>query len=148
MLGPLHHRIAILTVRVALAAAFLSAVADRFGIWGPPGTVNVAWGEFSSFVAFTGMLLPFLPASVIPFFAWSATILEVVIAIGLLAGRYVRWFAMASALLLLTFAVSMTYSLGVESAFSYSVWTAAAASYLLATTDSSKVVANEKRNDE
>jgi hypothetical protein len=26
------------------AAGFLSAVADRFGLWGPPGAPNVAWG--------------------------------------------------------------------------------------------------------
>ena len=37
--------------RLALAAGFLSAVADRFGLWGPPGAPNVAWGEWQPFVA-------------------------------------------------------------------------------------------------
>jgi hypothetical protein len=29
-------------VRLALGTAFLSAVADRFGLWGPPGARNVS----------------------------------------------------------------------------------------------------------
>lgn len=35
--------------RIALAAAFLSAVADRFGLWGPPGATGVAWGDLKNF---------------------------------------------------------------------------------------------------
>ena len=30
-----------LYLRIALAAAFLTSVTDRFGIWGRPGTMNV-----------------------------------------------------------------------------------------------------------
>ena len=30
--------VAAIFLRFALAAGFLSAVADRFGLWGPPGT--------------------------------------------------------------------------------------------------------------
>lgn len=127
--------IAMLALRVAVALSFLSAVADRFGLWGPPGADNVAWGEFTSFLDYTALLLPFLPASVIPLFGWTATILEVVLAVGLLSGYWLRWFAVASALLLLTFAVVMTYAFGPEPAFSYSVWTAAFAAFLLATLD-------------
>jgi len=29
-------------LRAALAAGFFSAVADRFGLWGPPGTPHAA----------------------------------------------------------------------------------------------------------
>ena len=36
--------IAVLLLRVALAVAFLSAVADRLGLWGPAGTGGVEWG--------------------------------------------------------------------------------------------------------
>lgn len=134
--------IAIVALRVALALAFLSAVADRFGLWGPPGAANVAWGEFSSFLDYTGLLLPFLPASVIPFVGWTATVLEVVLALGLLSGGFLRWFAAASALLLLTFAVAMTCAFGFEPAFSYSVWTAVTAAFLLATLDEKFIKAN------
>jgi hypothetical protein len=40
-------------LRIALGISFLSAVADRFGLWGAYGQPNVAWGEFSRFVAYT-----------------------------------------------------------------------------------------------
>jgi hypothetical protein len=41
-------------LRIALGISFLSAVADRFGLWGAYGQPNVAWGDFSRFVAYTG----------------------------------------------------------------------------------------------
>ena len=39
-----------LYVRLALGITFLAAVTDRFGLWGPPGTRNVAWGNFDNFL--------------------------------------------------------------------------------------------------
>src|SRR5262245_16437570 len=30
-------------MRLALGSTFLAVVTDRFGLWGPPGTSNVAW---------------------------------------------------------------------------------------------------------
>lgn len=126
------RRAAHLCVRIALATAFLSAVADRFGLWGPLGTPNVAWGDFAAFVDFTGVLLPFLPPAMVHIAAVAATALEVVLAVGLLVGKELRLFAFGSFLLLLSFALSMTLSLGAESGFSYSVWTAAGAALLLA----------------
>lgn len=129
------RHLAAMALRIALALSFLSAVADRFGLWGPSGSPNVAWGTFDSFIEYTGLLLFFLPAATMPFFCWVATIAEVVLAIGLLSGFYVRWFALASALLLLAFALSMTIALGPEPALSYSVWTASASAFLLASFD-------------
>ena len=38
-----------LFTRFALGASFLSAVADRFGLWGPYGAKNVSWGNFAHF---------------------------------------------------------------------------------------------------
>src|SRR5947209_12295890 len=32
-------------LRLALGVTFLAAVSDRFGMWGPPGSPNVAWGN-------------------------------------------------------------------------------------------------------
>jgi hypothetical protein len=38
-------------LRFALGFSFLSAVADRFGLWGSFGDPHVAWGTFARFVA-------------------------------------------------------------------------------------------------
>ena len=45
--------IARLFARLALKASFLSAVADRFGLWGPYGAKNVSWGNFAHFLEYT-----------------------------------------------------------------------------------------------
>jgi len=42
--------VAKLLLRLAVAASFLGAVGDRIGVFGPPGSRNVAWGEWSRFV--------------------------------------------------------------------------------------------------
>src|SRR4051812_49608649 len=47
-------------MRMALAAGFLSAVADRFGLWGPIGTPGVSWGRFAKFLDYAATLLPYL----------------------------------------------------------------------------------------
>ncbi len=118
-------------LRVALAAGFLSAVADRFGLWGPAGTPGVAWGNFEAFLGYTGDMLWYLPAGVVKVGGWGATILEIVLAVGLLVGIRTRVFAFASGVLLVVFAVSMTAAYGFEPALSYSVWSAAAGAFLL-----------------
>ena len=119
-------------VRLALAAGFLSAVADRFGLWGPAGTPGVAWGGFDSFLAYTGKLLWYLPAGLVPAAGWATTVLEVTLAVGLLAGVRLRAVALASGALLSVFAVTMTVALGPEPPLSSSVWSAAAGAFLLA----------------
>jgi uncharacterized membrane protein YphA (DoxX/SURF4 family) len=119
-------------LRLALAAGFLSAVADRFGLWGPAGTPGVSWGAFAPFLAYTGQLLWFLPASLVPAAGWTATVLELALAIGLLVGVRLRAVALATGVLLSVFAVAMTVALGPEAPLSYSVWSAAAGAFLLA----------------
>ena len=52
-------------LRLALGLSFLSAVADRFGWWGPFGHPNVAWGSFGRFVAYTARLNWFLPQAML-----------------------------------------------------------------------------------
>ncbi|QDT90266.1 DoxX family protein [Gimesia algae] len=134
--APGHNRLtrlALCFVRLALAASFLSAVADRFGLWGTTGTGEVAWGSFPPFVEYTRLLLWFLPEPLILPFAWTATILEVLLAIGLIIGFHLRYVAYASSLLLLTFALAMTFGTGPEGPLSFSVWTASAAAFMLAT---------------
>lgn len=119
-------------LRLALAAGFLSAVADRFGMWGPPGATNVAWGAWQPFVAYVAKLNWFVPPSAVSPLAWVATVGETVVAAGLLIGWRVRAFALAGGLLLLSFAVTMTLADGVKSPLDASVFAAAAGSFLLA----------------
>ena len=125
-------RVAIWALRIALAAAFLSAVADRFGIWGANGAHGVSWGDWSHFLAYTGKLLWFLPAALVNPAAWVATIAEAGLAIALLTGLRSRIVALASAALLATFALAMTVALGIKAPLDYSVFTAFAAALLLA----------------
>jgi hypothetical protein len=132
MLNQSHLRwLAIWLLRVALAFSFLSAVADRFGLWGRFGVSNVAWGDVERFTAYTAQLLWFLPSSLMSPAAILATGAEVVVAGGLLIGWRLHWWAFAAAALLLSFALAMTGALGVKSPIDYSVWTAAAAAFLL-----------------
>jgi hypothetical protein len=60
-------------LRLALGISFLSAVADRFGLWGVYGQPNVAWGNYARFVAYTAKLNWFLPAATIPALAIIGT---------------------------------------------------------------------------
>lgn len=118
--------------RFALSSAFLAAVADRFGLWGPSGNPNVAWGDFHHFLLYTAKVTAYLPSSMVPAAAWFATIAELVFGLGLLTWRFTRFFAVGSGALLLIFAVSMSLSTGIKSALAYSVFSASAAAFLLA----------------
>jgi uncharacterized membrane protein YphA (DoxX/SURF4 family) len=119
-------------VRLALAAAFLSAVADRFGVWGPPGSEGVAWGSVPKYEEYVALLNWFLPQPLIPPVGWAATIAEVLIAIGLIVGWQLRWFALAAGILLTIFALAMFVALGPKPPLDYSVPSAASAAFLLA----------------
>src|SRR5262249_57164882 len=78
--------VAAIFLRLALAAGFLSAVADRFGLWGPPGTPGVAWGGFDPFLAYTGNLLWDLTAGVVPAPGRAAPLLDAALTVGPVAG--------------------------------------------------------------
>ncbi len=119
-------------LRLTLAAGFLAAVADRFGLWGPPGASNVAWGDWQSFVEYVAILNWFAPEPVIPALAWAATLAELLVALGLLIGWQLRWVALAGGLLLLSFAVTMTMALGIKAPLDFSVFGVAAGAFLLA----------------
>ena len=119
-------------LRVALAAGFLSAVADRFGLWGPAGAANVAWGAWQPFVDYVAKLNWFAPPASTPILAWAATVAEVVLGIGLLIGWQLRWFALGAGLLLLSFAATMTLALGPKAPLDFSVFAAAGGAFLLA----------------
>jgi uncharacterized membrane protein YphA (DoxX/SURF4 family) len=124
---------ATLYLRVALAAAFLTSVTDRFGIWGPPGTMNVAWGDMARFLAYAAKLNPWFPNVVIPGVAWFVTVAETSLALALLLGFHTRVSAQLSGSLLLAFAIGMTAGTGIKSALNASVFSASAGAFLLAT---------------
>ena len=115
-----------LFLRLAIALSFLSAVADRFGIW--PAEVSV-WGNWESFVEYTAVINPWMPSSMIPALAIIATAAEVLFALFLLIGFKTELFAKLSGILLLLFALSMAFSIGIKSGFDYSVFTASAAAF-------------------
>lgn len=119
-------------LRLGLAAGFLSAVADRVGLWGPPGTPGVAWGEWGAFVDYVATLNWFAPSFLIPPLAWAATLAETLFAFGLLVGWKLRCFALASGLLLSSFALTMVIAEGVKSPLDSSVFAAAGGAFLLA----------------
>jgi hypothetical protein len=121
-------------LRVTLAAGFLSAVADRFGFWGPAGAPHVAWGAWQPFVDYVSKLNWFAAPVVIPVLAWISTAPEVVLAVGLLIGWQLHWFALGAGLLLLTFAITMTLALGLKAPLDFSVFAVAAGAFLLAVT--------------
>lgn len=122
------ERLGILYVRVALASAFLSAVADRFGLWGKYG----GWGNFQNFTRYVAQVNSFMPGFTIPFLAWAATIAETSLGVLLLLGLWPRWVAVASAILLAMFGTAMAISFGVKSPLDYSVFSASAGALLLA----------------
>jgi hypothetical protein len=130
---------AIFYARIAVGAAFLSAVASRLGLWrGEPG-LKLSPG----FIQRTAELNFFMPASAIPMLAWSATVLEITLGLTLIISgglglvstrrtRWTRWIALGSAVLLALFGTLMTITAGIKSPLDYSVFSASACALLLA----------------
>ncbi|MGA7854383.1 MAG: DoxX family protein [Candidatus Acidiferrales bacterium] len=123
------ERLGLFYARFALGAAFLSGIADRFGLY--TGR-NVGYGDFAGFEAYTAKVNSFMPASTIPFLAWAATVAEFTLGVALILGIWPRWVALASALLLVLFGTAMAISFGIKSPLDYSVFSASAAAVLLA----------------
>ena len=122
--------ISALFLRLALASGFLSAVAARINLWGKRASVSEAW---NSFINYTAEVNSFLPKSFIPTIAMLATILETGLAILLLLGFKTSYASLGAGILLLLFALAMTYSYGIKEPLDYSVFAASAGAFLLAT---------------
>ena len=120
-------------LRLALGISFLSAVADRFGLWGGYGQPNVSWGNYGRFVDYTTKLIWFLPRAMIPAVAMLATAAETLFGLLLVLGWKTRITALLSGVLLITFALAMTIALGVKAPLNLSVFSAAGGALLLAT---------------
>jgi thiosulfate dehydrogenase (quinone) large subunit len=125
-------RVPILYARMALGTAFLTAVTDRFGLWGAFGRPNVAWGDMPHFLEYVALLNPWFPESVIPLVGWLVTVMETCLGIALLVGIRTRLMSFLSGWLLLAFAIGMTAGTGLKSALNASVFAASACAFLLA----------------
>jgi putative oxidoreductase len=129
------ERLGIFYARVALGAAFLSGIADRFGLyWGR----NIGYGNFDGFVRYTAKVNSFMPAFTIPFLAWAATAAELFLGVALILGIWPRSVALGTSLLLVLFGIAMAISFGIKSPLDYSVFSASAGAVLLAMFQSRK----------
>jgi uncharacterized membrane protein YphA (DoxX/SURF4 family) len=117
-------------LRLAIAFSFLSAVADRFGLWRKEISV---WGNWENFLSYTQLINPWVPENLISPVGILATIVEILFALFLIIGYKTEFFAKLSGVLLLFFALSMSFSTGIKGAFDYSVFTASAAAFALST---------------
>jgi uncharacterized membrane protein YphA (DoxX/SURF4 family) len=117
--------------RLAVGMGLLSAVGDRFGLWGPHGAANVSWGNFARFTSYTAQVNSFLPTGFALTLAVLSTIFEILFGAALVLGLFTRAAAIGSAGLLALFAVSMTVSLGIKAPLDYSVFGDCAAALLL-----------------
>lgn len=119
-------------LRCALGLGFLSAVADRFGLWGTFGQPNVEWGNFSRFLEYTHTLNWYVPAGMILPLGAVATGAESLFGLLLIVGWRTRAAAVSSGLLLLSFGVAMTLALGVKAPLNFAVFTGVGGALLLA----------------
>lgn len=120
--------VGILYTRIAVGAAFLSAVASRFGLW--DRTLDLK--HFANFIEYAAEVNSFLPRTIIPSVAALATVCETSLGILLIVGLWPRWVSIGSAVLLALFGTAMAISFGLKSPMDYSVFSASGASVLLA----------------
>ncbi|MGA8443295.1 MAG: DoxX family membrane protein [Candidatus Sulfotelmatobacter sp.] len=123
-----QERTAMLYARFALGAAFLSAVADRFGLWGKYG----GWGNFAPLTQYTEEVNSSMPAFIVPFLAGAATAPELALGIALIIGFRPRRVALGAATLLFLIGTAMAISFGIKSRLDYSGFSASAGALLLA----------------
>ncbi len=121
-----------LFLRLAVGLGFILPVMDRFGWLGPAGVNDNAWGNWSNFTAYSHTLMPYLSDGLNNIMAWTASIAELIFGITLVFGYKTTWAAWGSFVLTLIFALSMFCFASPRAPFNYSVFTASAASLLLA----------------
>ncbi|OXG04418.1 DoxX-like protein [Flavobacterium araucananum] len=133
-----------LVLRIILGITMLSAVADRFGLWGAPGAPGVAWGNWENFVAYTQTLNAFASKSVAGILGGLATFFEILFGICLIIGFKTRIIALGTSGLMLLFAIAMALSSTIKAPLDYSVLTSAAAALLLSAIGKTTFAADHK----
>lgn len=126
----MNAKIIKLFLRMGIGIGFLSAVADRFGLW--PSEIS-AWGNWENFLKYTELIIPFVPKMLIPAIGTIATSAEVLFGVCLIIGLKTELVAKLSGYLMLIFALAITFSSGIKGAFDYSVFAASAAAFALST---------------
>lgn len=114
-------RALVVVTRVALGVLFAGSVADRFGMFGGPGSAGVSWGSYAEFVDYTRTLLPAFAADAAPIAAGAATIAEAVLGAALIFAVRPRITAAAAAALFTMFAMAMVTSVGFAATADYAV---------------------------
>lgn len=104
---------------VALGLDLMAAIADRFGLFGPPGSAGVSWGSWEHFVAYTGELLGPVLAPASPVAALLATLVEAVLSVLLVSGWQRRWAGKLTAGLLTIYLVAMAFTVGLDEVARY-----------------------------
>ncbi|NQY31022.1 MAG: DoxX family protein [Flavobacteriaceae bacterium] len=124
----MNKKVTKLFLRFAISVSFLSAVADRFGIWNKEVS---AWGNWDNFLEYTALINPWLPNFLVSPIGIIATIAEIIFALCLIVGFKTELFAKFSGYLLLVFALSMTFSTGIKGVFDFSVLSVSAGAFAL-----------------
>ena len=124
----MNKKLVKLFLRLAISLGFLSAVADRFGLWSKEFST---WGNWNAFLEYTTLINPWIPTTLISLIGIVATVAEIIFALCLIVGYKTELFAKLSGFLLLVFALSMTFSTGIKGAFDYSVYIASAAAFAI-----------------
>ena len=126
----MNEKIIKLFLRFGIGIGFLSAVADRYGLW--PAEVS-AWGNWESFLEYTKLINPIIPETLIPVFGAIATGAEILFGVCLIIGFKTELVAKLSGFLMLIFALSIAFSTGIKGVFDYSVFAASAGAFALST---------------
>jgi uncharacterized membrane protein YphA (DoxX/SURF4 family) len=134
--GSKFARYSALLLRIGLGVGFLSAVADRLGLWGPFGQPNVEWGNFARFLDYTHTLNWYAPAGIIPALGVFATGAEILFGVLLLIGWHTRAAALSSGILLLIFGTAMTLALGIKAPLNFAVLTGIGGAFALSNFES------------
>lgn len=102
-----------------VGSELVGAVGDRFGLFGPPGSPAVSWGDWSHFQAEAARLVPWdtlvFPAAV------AATVAELVLGTLLIVGPWHRWTGKATAGLFVVYLIAMIPGMGATSILEYAV---------------------------
>lgn len=120
-----------LIARLALSIGFILPVLDRLGWMGAPGSGAVAWGDWAHFSSYTHQLMPFLSPASANVAAVLATLIESVLAIGLLSGYKTKLMGLGAAIITFIFGLCMFFALGPLAPFNYPVFVFTATGLLL-----------------
>ncbi|EQC47628.1 MauE/DoxX family redox-associated membrane protein [Bacteriovorax sp. Seq25_V] len=119
----MSFKIFVIVCRFFLATTYLWVIADRLSLLGPAGNMGVVWGNFETFLNYTASITPWFPKQLSYVLGYVATIVELVLAIFFVFNIKLKETFLASFLLLVTFTISMIFSLGFKQAYDFIIFT-------------------------